>query len=78
MPNVDPTLAERMVAEIFAAHGVPSADGELVAKELVRAEVMGISSHGLVRVTQYVTDIRSGRVKPGTPIRVLSGEVRWQ
>jgi uncharacterized oxidoreductase len=33
---------------------------------------MGISSHGLIRVLQYLADIDSGRVVPGAPVTVVS------
>jgi hydroxycarboxylate dehydrogenase B len=62
------------VARIFMAHGVPEADALLVASELVRTELMGIRSHGLIRVFQYLRDIASGLVRPGAPITILDGQ----
>jgi uncharacterized oxidoreductase len=61
------------VAAVFEALGAPPADALLVSEELVRAERMGIRSHGLIRAVQYVNDIRDGRVRVGAPIEVVGG-----
>jgi hydroxycarboxylate dehydrogenase B len=61
------------IAAVFEALGAPAADALLVARELVRAEQMGIRSHGLIRTVQYVTEIRAGRTKVGAPIEVVGG-----
>lgn len=68
MPRLDAGTAEVQISELFGALGVPPDDAVLVSRELIRAELMGITSHGLVRVMQYVTDIRVGTVRPGSPV----------
>ncbi len=62
------------IAALFEAQGVPFEDARLVSAELVRAEQMGIHSHGLIRTVQYVNDIKSGRVRPGANVTVLSSD----
>jgi uncharacterized oxidoreductase len=74
MPRIDAATTEARITEIFSALGVPSADAELVSRELIRAELMGIQSHGLVRVMQYVANIRSGMVRPGAPVQATEAD----
>ena len=59
-----------LAVDIFQATGVPSQDAQTVADMLVDAEVMGLSSHGLQRIPQYVDEIRQGMVKPGAEVIV--------
>lgn len=73
MPTVDLGALQEIIAEVFQAHGVPAQDADLVSAELVRTEMMGAASHGLIRVMQYVRDIRTGRVQPGGPVQVVGG-----
>ncbi|MGH3588911.1 MAG: Ldh family oxidoreductase, partial [Pseudonocardia sp.] len=47
-------------ARIFVASGVPAEDAALVADSLVRADLWGHQSHGVLRVGWYVDRIRSG------------------
>ena len=61
------------VAAVFEALGARPADALLVAQELVRAEQMGIRSHGLIRAVQYVNDIRAGRIQVGAQVEVVGG-----
>ena len=54
------------------AYGVKDQEAELVAAELMHAQLMGVSSHGLIRVPQYVGDIESGLVRLNAPVEVVS------
>jgi uncharacterized oxidoreductase len=72
MPFFSASDTRAKLTSLFEAHGVPVADAALVAEELIRAEQMGIHSHGVIRAVQYVNDIESGRVRPGAPVTVLS------
>ena len=74
MPTRDAGETEHEVTRIFMAHGVPEADASLVASELVRTELMGMRSHGLIRVSQYLRDIASGLVRPGEPVTALDDQ----
>jgi LDH2 family malate/lactate/ureidoglycolate dehydrogenase len=53
---------------IFEAAGVPSPDARTVSDMLIDAELMGLSSHGLQRIPQYVDEIRQGVAKPGADV----------
>ena len=61
---------ERLVGAIFQAHGSPPSEAGHVARLLVQAEAMGLPSHGLLRVPQYVDDIGRGLIVPGAAVRV--------
>ena len=71
MTRVDPVRAEEIVARLFISFGVKDPEAELVAAELMRAELMGVRSHGLIRVPQYLEDIESGLVRLNSPIEVV-------
>jgi len=62
---------ECLAAGILAACGTPAADAESVARLLVEANLAGLDSHGIIRVVQYVKDIRAGRIVPGATLRVV-------
>ncbi len=60
-------LAARVL--IGAGAGAPMA--EATARALVRAEAQGLSSHGLSRVGQYASHLRSGRVAGDAEPKVI-------
>ncbi len=55
---------------ILDAAGSPHAESEAVCEVLVRANLLGHDSHGVMRIPQYVGQIRSGAIRPGTPIEI--------
>jgi uncharacterized oxidoreductase len=70
-----PTLAaarlEDLTTRIFAALGAPEADARWVATLLVRANLRGHDSHGVIRVPQYVGAVREGQINPRPKMTVL-------
>jgi len=56
----------RFVATLFAAAGVPGPEAELVADTLVRADLWGHSSHGVMRAPWYLDRLRTGVMTPVT------------
>lgn len=50
------------VADIFAAVGIAVADAQVVAADLVAADLEGIASHGVMLVPMYVERIKNGSV----------------
>lgn len=56
---------------IFVALGAPQTEAALVADDLVRADLMGLASHGVMRVPEYVQSVIRGEVVPGGPISVV-------
>jgi uncharacterized oxidoreductase len=70
MPVVEARGLERLTRDIFVACGVPEDDAAWVATLLVRANLRGHDSHGVIRVPSYVRGLRSGAVNPTPAIRV--------
>ncbi len=56
----------RFVAALFAAARVPAEDAALVADTLVRADLWGHSSHGVMRAPWYLDRLRTGVMTPVT------------
>lgn len=58
------------VERILAAAGADDEAAELVAASLVRSELCGVESHGVIRVAEYLQAIESGRIVPAARPRV--------
>jgi len=70
MPVHSEQQLRRFAQRIFVATGSPPADATIVADHLVDANLLGVDSHGLIRIPQYVTEIRKGEIKPAAPVVV--------
>ncbi len=56
---------KRFVAAVLVKVGVDDSDAAIVADVLVAADLRGVESHGVARLSSYyVSRIRSGRLKP--------------
>jgi uncharacterized oxidoreductase len=71
VPTLTADRLELLAARIFTALGTPDPDARWVAELLVRANLRGHDSHGVIRVPQYVTSIRKGETNPCPAIQVL-------
>ncbi len=56
---------------VMTAAGCSEAEAELVADVLLEADLRGLFSHGVMRLTSYSGDIAEGRTRPGAVIREL-------
>src|SRR5256885_14518839 len=56
--------ADAFARALLAAHGVPKKDAATVAACLVRADLRGVDTHGLVRLPGYLERVRRGLVNP--------------
>jgi len=71
---VDPEHLRATVRAIFAALGMRDDDAALLADTLVEADLRGVHSHGVLRVSEYATKLRAGGVDPrGRPVLVRDG-----
>ncbi len=61
----------RITRAIFEAAGSSSEEAEKVASRLVEANLCGHDSHGIIRVHQYVSFIRSGELMPNQTAAVV-------
>ena len=71
MPTLAAARLEDLTTRIFAALGAPEADARWVATLLVRANLRGHDSHGVIRVPQYVGAVREGQINPRPKMTVL-------
>ena len=71
MPNLDASQLERLTREIFTARGVPADDAAWVATMLVRANLRGHDSHGVIRIPQYVASLTSGTLNPTPQMKLV-------
>lgn len=72
MPLVSSADAYKLTADIFQACGSPQEEAQIVANHLVKANLSGMDSHGIIRIPQYVQDVQNGTVKPGATVSLLS------
>ena len=54
---------QQLVADIFHAHGVPAPDAARIAECLVLADLRGVASHGVSRLSIYLERIRRNMVE---------------
>jgi hydroxycarboxylate dehydrogenase B len=64
VPVLSADFLLRAVADIFQARGASSTEAAIVAEHLVDAEACGVTSHGLIRVRQYVQALADGTIRP--------------
>ena len=57
MPTVAVETLSRYVIRVFVACGLDEPCARIVAEHLIDAETSGITSHGVIRVPQYVEAI---------------------
>jgi uncharacterized oxidoreductase len=61
----------RFATELFAAAGFDPGDAALVAESLVESNLRGHDSHGIVRVADYIGQLRRGEVRADARFEVL-------
>src|SRR5499433_2701844 len=71
MPTIPAADLERLSADIFAARGVPRADAVWIAALLVRANLRGHDSHGVIRVPQYCAALAVGHLNATPKIALV-------
>jgi len=60
----------RFVSEVFGRCGMSAQDAALLADTLVRADLRGVHSHGVLRVPEYAKKLTGGGVDPNGEPRV--------
>lgn len=56
--------------DVFEAAGALPGEAAEVAEHLVTASAMGYDTHGVMRIPQYVEDVKKGTIKPGAPLTI--------
>src|SRR5215813_11421726 len=70
-----PIDAQRLISavvDIFAAVGIAVADAQVVAADLVAADLEGISSHGVMLLPMYIERINEGSVSRRSAGKIVS------
>ena len=62
---------ESFVSAIFHAMGCSSVDAETATRALVAADLRGIDSHGVARLSGYVRLWEAGRINASPQIRIV-------
>jgi len=57
--------------KIFKALGATEEEARIVSEFLVKSNLAGHDSHGVIRIIQYVNEIQKGRIIPGAAIEVV-------
>ena len=60
-----------LTSDIFTACDAPPEDAEVIARHLVGANLKGLDSHGVLRIPQYVGNIRRNEIVPGAGIETV-------
>ncbi len=71
MPRVSAEELRTLGAKIFEGLQVPREEAAWVAELLVRANLVGHDSHGVIRIPQYAQAMKSREVQPGAPFEIV-------
>ena len=72
MPTIDPAQLEAKATRIFTAMGAPAGDAAWIAALLVRANLRGHDSHGVIRIPQYWESVKKRRSIRESPVTVTA------
>ena len=72
MPTIEPAQLEAKATRIFTAMGAPAGDAARIATLLVRANLRGHDSHGVIRIPQYWESVNKKEVDPRSPVTVTA------
>lgn len=59
------------IFQVFLKMGCPEAQAETASKTLVAADLRGVDSHGVARLSGYVRLWEAGRINPGPKIEIV-------
>jgi len=62
---------KKFATDVFTAAGMPPDDAENEAEVLVWANLRGVDSHGVTRISRYVKNIDEGIMNPRPEIKIL-------
>ena len=71
MPSIFAEELRRVGVLIFTAAGVAEATAREVVDSLVLSNLLGVDSHGIMRVPRYLQAIKSGWIVPGAEAEVV-------
>ena len=62
---------KKIAKKLFLKAGASEHEAEIVSEEIIEASLMGLDSHGIMRIAQYLEQIKEGLIQPNTPINVI-------
>ena len=63
----------RYTVKFMEKLGVPAEDAATVGDILIEADLRGVSSHGLIRLTTYYgSRLKKGYMNPATPTKIIN------
>ena len=71
MPTIPATELNAFAVDLLCAGGLSREEANLVAQNLVGANLRGYDSHGVMRIPYYLDQVRKGEIMPGAPFEVL-------
>ncbi|HIE29369.1 TPA: Ldh family oxidoreductase [Candidatus Poribacteria bacterium] len=71
MPIFSADYLKRAGIAIFKGAGAPDDEAEIVMRLLVKANLVGHDSHGVIRIPQYIHLIQHGDLHPGIAIEIV-------
>src|SRR5712671_539406 len=71
MPIIQEAELRRFAIELVAAMGASDEEAGTVADVLVRSNLAGHDSHGVIRLEQYARMVREGQIVPGAPFEIV-------
>lgn len=67
-----PVALESLATTLLRAGGFSEEESVLTAKSLILSNLMGHDSHGVVRVRQYIEELKAGTLRSGVPLKILN------
>jgi uncharacterized oxidoreductase len=71
MPTLQVDALKQFTQEVLEACSSPAEEAAIVADHLVTSNLLGVDSHGVMRIPQYVREIREGAIRPAAPVTAV-------
>ena len=75
LPTIQADKLTKIASSIVEATGTPSDEARIVAEHLVRSNLSGHDSHGIIRLPYYLKVIKEGLIKPGAKMKIVKETV---
>jgi uncharacterized oxidoreductase len=74
MPKIKAETLKKLVSNMYEAAGTPKEEASIVAEHMVKSNLFGHDSHGIVRA-QYYLKLIGEKIIPGAEIEILNETV---
>lgn len=71
MPTFTHNYLRDLCFNIFKAAGTPEEEAQIVSRHLVKANLAGHDSHGVIQIPVYIDRIKRGHIIPGAPFEIV-------